>query len=311
MLLQLALSHRLVPLNPIATWYAEIPNNSGIGGHCSFTNSTFYPYYGAISSYNSSMCGVCVEVTGPKGTLIIPLVDECPPAQDGHCLLNSNDIDLSPQAFDIIVADHNGPTGTGNISWMKVACPYANAPVTVETRGCNQWYAKLVIGKHKNPINKVEIKNGANWYNLTRTIDNGWVSNGGLSVVGNTEVRITDIFNEVITVSGVEIASSIDKSFAGSSNFTGCLTTSVKDNKYLTQVNYYPNPSADYVVFENVSNVQKIDVYNLVGELVYSELYHGTSSKVQMNTANLATGSYLFKVSDATTVIYSNMLVKM
>ncbi len=292
-----------------ATWYAGFPQDNGIDGHCSFKNSSVGVMYGAISTYSSAECGECLEVTGPGGTQIITIADECPPAQDGHCLANSNDIDLSPEAFDAIVADHNGPTGTGNISWFVVACPYANNPVTVSTRGCNQWYVKLVIGKHKNKINKVEILNGSNWVNLTRTVDNGWT--GSANIPGNTQVRITDVFGEMITVNNVEIASGQDKDFTGTSNFKGCLTTNVPNYEQYRTVSYFPNPATDLVTFDDVVGVNKIEVYSILGELVYTQKYIGTASKIQLNTNSLAQGSYTFRLSTNSQVVFSNVLVKM
>ncbi|CAG8642896.1 7532_t:CDS:2 [Paraglomus brasilianum] len=60
------------------------------------------PQYGTFANPNDSpVCGKCVEVTGPKGTVKVKIVDKCPVCKNG-------DIDLSPAAFDKIADEAVG-----------------------------------------------------------------------------------------------------------------------------------------------------------------------------------------------------------
>jgi len=60
------------------------------------------PQYGSFANPNDSpVCGKCVQVTGPKGTVKVKIVDKCPVCKNG-------DIDLSPAAFDKIADEAAG-----------------------------------------------------------------------------------------------------------------------------------------------------------------------------------------------------------
>ncbi|CAG8494706.1 11211_t:CDS:2, partial [Paraglomus occultum] len=60
------------------------------------------PQYGNYANPNDSpVCGKCVQVTGPKGTVKVKIVDKCPVCKNG-------DIDLSPAAFDKIADEAVG-----------------------------------------------------------------------------------------------------------------------------------------------------------------------------------------------------------
>jgi hypothetical protein len=271
-----------------ATYYTLLDDAAGTArsGNCSFVNSDVKPYYGAMYTPvydNSNYCGVCVEVTGKKGTQIIQIVDQCPSCQvDG-------DIDLSPAAFQVIIGDLS--IGKSPISWKAVACPLAGKNIRVSTQGSNQWYAKVIIEQHVNKIKAVEIYNSSSWKSLVREADNGWTTSG-VSIPGNTQVRITDIFNEQVVVDGVEIASGTNKTFTGTSNFKPCITTSLEDLSAVRNIQIYPNPASDQILIDDVKDIQLINVYNVLGELVMTKQVHPSQDKLMMDISALETGIY-------------------
>ncbi|RKP13781.1 RlpA-like double-psi beta-barrel-protein domain-containing protein-containing protein, partial [Piptocephalis cylindrospora] len=60
------------------------------------------PQYGSFANPNASpVCGACVVVTGPKGTVKVKIVDRCPVCKSG-------DLDLSPAAFNRIADPAQG-----------------------------------------------------------------------------------------------------------------------------------------------------------------------------------------------------------
>jgi expansin (peptidoglycan-binding protein) len=271
-----------------ATYYTLLDDAAGTGrnGNCSFVNNDVKPYYGAMYTPiydNSNYCGVCVEVTGKKGTQIIQIVDQCP-----SCHVDG-DIDLSPAAFQVIIGDLS--IGKSAISWKAVACPLAGKNIRVSTQGSNQWYAKVIIEQHVNKIKTVEIYDASSWKSLVRGADNGWTTSG-VSIAGNTQVRITDIFNEQVVVDGVEIASGTNKTFTGTSNFKPCITTSLEDLSAVRNIQIYPNPASDIILIDEVEGIQLVNVYNTLGELVMIKQITPSQTKVMMDISTLETGMY-------------------
>jgi len=64
--------------------------------------------------YSKANCGRCVSVTGPKGTVVVRIIDKCPGCDSG-------DLDLSITAFTKI-ADKSA--GRVKIKWRFVDCPF-------------------------------------------------------------------------------------------------------------------------------------------------------------------------------------------
>lgn len=83
-------------------------------GACGFPASTDF-MVAAINDeqYSKENCGKCVEVTGPRGTAIVRIVDKCPGCDSG-------DLDLSQTAFGKVARLSDGRV---KITWRFVACP--------------------------------------------------------------------------------------------------------------------------------------------------------------------------------------------
>lgn len=277
-----------------ATYYTLLDDAPGTGrnGNCSFVNNDVKPYYGAMYTPiydNANYCGVCVEVTGKKGTQIIQIVDQCP-----SCHVDG-DIDLSPAAFQAIIGDLS--IGKSGIVWKAVACPLVGKNIRVTTQGSNQWYAKVIIEQHTNKIKAVDIYNSGSWKSMTRGADNGWTTSG-ISIAGNTQVRVTDIFDEQVIVDGVEIASGTNKTFTGTSNFKPCITTSLDAIATAENIQIYPNPASDMIMIDDLENIQLVQVYNALGELVMSKQIIPSQTKLLMDISVLETGIYTLHFAD-------------
>lgn len=63
--------------------------------------------------YSKANCGRCALVTGPKGSVVVKILDKCPGCDRG-------DLDLSAQAFDRVASRSAGRI---KIGWHFVACP--------------------------------------------------------------------------------------------------------------------------------------------------------------------------------------------
>lgn len=83
-------------------------------GACGFPASSDF-MVAAINDeqYSKANCGRCVSVTGPRGTVVVRIVDKCPGCSFG-------DVDLSQTAFGKIAKLADGRI---DIKWHFVDCP--------------------------------------------------------------------------------------------------------------------------------------------------------------------------------------------
>ncbi len=83
-------------------------------GSCGFPKSTDLNVAAMNGTqYSKSLCGKCVDVTGPLGSVVVRIVDLCPGCKNG-------DLDLSKSAFQKIAKLSAGRVA---ITWHYVACP--------------------------------------------------------------------------------------------------------------------------------------------------------------------------------------------
>jgi hypothetical protein len=59
-------------------------------------------------------------------------------------------------------------------------------------------------------------------------------------------------------------------------------------------IRFYPNPVSTILTFENLSNIQRIEIYNVVGQKV-SIMETENTSKTSLNTSNMRSGIYFIK----------------
>jgi len=181
-------------------------------GNCSFDASPNdllvaamnHPDYGT-----AQWCGGCVAVTGPKGTVTVRIVDQCP-----ECLHGS--LDMSPQAFDMI-ADH--AAGRVPITWHEVACN-VTGPIEYHFKdGANAYWTAIQILNAVYPIAKLEaMKNGA-YVEVPRLDYNYFVAASGLGA-GPYQLRVTDQRGHVVEDSGIALGDNVTRT--GSNQFASC-----------------------------------------------------------------------------------------
>jgi expansin (peptidoglycan-binding protein) len=148
---------------------------------------------------NAWLCGAFAEVTGPKGTITVQIVDQCPECAPG-------DIDLSAEAFAKIAEPVQGRV---DISWQVIS-PDISGPVVYHFKeGSNQWWTGIQIRNHRNPIHKVEYQDSSGQFReIPRESYNYFVAD---SSVGNEmgpgpyTLRITDIYGHTLTDSGINL----------------------------------------------------------------------------------------------------------
>ncbi|MEI7769717.1 MAG: expansin EXLX1 family cellulose-binding protein [Chloroflexales bacterium] len=198
--------------NPLHSGQATYYNEADGTGNCAFDAIPGDLMVAAISHVDYSdpqpaaYCGAYVELTGPKGTITVRIVDKCP---DIGCA--AGHLDLSPSAFDMI-ADHN--LGRVPITW-RVVSPSLSGPIVYHFKDSNNPYWMAVqIRNHRNPIAKFEYQNSKGvWVSVDRVDYNYFVEPTYVGP-GPYTFRVTDSYGNVLVDSGVAGGDNISRSGA-------------------------------------------------------------------------------------------------
>lgn len=130
---------------------------------------------------DSAACGMCVDVTGPKGSVRVRIVDRCPECDTGH-------LDLSREAFAKIA---NMQDGRVNVTWTPVSCDVSGNLEYHFKNGSNPWWTAIQVRNHRLPIKKLEWKRGTGgWNDIRREDYNYFVNDEGMGD-GSFQLRVT------------------------------------------------------------------------------------------------------------------------
>ncbi len=167
------------------------------GGACSFDPSPDDLMVAAMNAAqydNAAFCGAYVRVTGPKGAVTVRVVDLCPGCHAG-------DLDLSEEAFGEIAELAQGRVP---ITWQVVS-PALSGPVAYHfMAGSNQWWTAVQIRNHRNPVAGLEYpRTDGEWVSVPRTSWNYFVQSSPGMGPGPYTLRVTDIYGNVLTDSGI------------------------------------------------------------------------------------------------------------
>jgi expansin (peptidoglycan-binding protein) len=180
-------------------------------GNCSFDASTDL-MVGAMNHTDyagSAVCGECVAITGPSGSVNIRIVDQCPGCNPG-------DIDLSPQAFQKI-----SPLAAGrvHITWKVVSCGY-QSPIEYHFKeGSNAYWSAVQIRNSQNAILKLEAKKNGAYETLMRADYNFFLDASGLGP-GPYSFRVTDVYGNVLEDPSIPFAAAT--TVPGAAQFPPC-----------------------------------------------------------------------------------------
>jgi len=159
----------------------------------------------------STACGRCLDVTGPLGSVLVRVVDECPGCGAG-------DLDLSPEAFAQIA---DPVDGIAAISYQSIECPVSGPIRIYFSMASTPDYAQVQIRNHLDPVVSVEAHQGGLWVALPRSPDNYFLFDMPPDPVPNPiDLRITDLYGAVLVDSGVPFAANTE--LAGPGQFAPC-----------------------------------------------------------------------------------------
>ncbi|MEH0818630.1 MULTISPECIES: expansin EXLX1 family cellulose-binding protein [unclassified Micromonospora] len=180
-----------------ATFY----DSKGAGGNCSLPSAPANRLYVALgpSEYAAgAACGGFLDVTGPRGTVRVLVMDQCPECAPGH-------LDLSREAFAEIADPVQGIVG---ISYRAVVDPPLPGPLTFRMKeGSSQWWFAVLVGDHGNPLRSVEVRRGDSgaWRAAVRQDYNYWMIDSGAGP-GPYAIRVTDVYGHRATATGIRMA---------------------------------------------------------------------------------------------------------
>lgn len=182
-------------------------------GNCSFPATPGDLMVAAMNELDyagSAVCGACVAIDGPEGSVTVRIVDRCPECPQG-------DIDMSPQAFEKI-----SPLEAGRvpISWRYVACGLSGPIVYHFKEGSNPYWTAVQVRNHRYPIAKFEwLTPGGDYKELPRESYNYFLEEGGMGE-GPYTFRVTDVLGQVLEDSGVGFVEAGDA--PGAAQFPAC-----------------------------------------------------------------------------------------
>ncbi|WP_214109472.1 expansin EXLX1 family cellulose-binding protein [Acrocarpospora catenulata] len=166
-------------------------------GNCSLPDPG--PLFASVSTdeyAGSAACGGYLDITGPRGSVRVQVVDRCPGCRRGE-------LDLSRAAFARI---GDLRAGVVPVAYGRVRNPWVPAPLAfrVKAGSSADWLAVQVVD-HGNPLRAVRIRDGAQWRDLRRGADNYWVLGEGPAPDPFT-VRVTDVYGNQVTATDLALA---------------------------------------------------------------------------------------------------------
>ncbi|MFF9061081.1 expansin EXLX1 family cellulose-binding protein [Streptomyces sp. NPDC014882] len=147
----------------------------------------------------SRACGAYLRVRAANGASVtVKVTNECPlPCAPGQ-------LDLSKQAFAKLGALSAGELP---ITWTLTS-PGTSDTVAVryKTGSTRYWCGIQVVG-HRNPVARLEVRDGGTWHPLPRAEFNYFLSERGTGCGG--ALRITDIHGEQLRLDGLAVRADV------------------------------------------------------------------------------------------------------
>jgi len=176
-------AENLIALGQFQAGIATFYDATG-AGHCGFDKSPQDMDVAAMNApqfAGTAVCGSCAEIQGPKGTVVVRVVDSCPECNAGH-------LDLSREAFGKIADMIDGRVKT---QWRLVSCPVVG-PVRYRVKqGSHQYWSAIQVLNHRLPVTKLEYQKNGAWVATWRDPDSNYFTEPAGMGTGPVKVRIT------------------------------------------------------------------------------------------------------------------------
>lgn len=245
------------------------------GGACMFDptpNDLMVGAMNAIDYGNSQVCGECVSLTGPNGTIRIRIVDLCPECPVGN-------IDLSPLAFSLIA---DTILGRVPITWEVVPCS-VTGPIQYHFKdGSNQWWTAVQIRNHRYPILSLEYMDPQGTYQSVNRVNyNYFVQSTPGMGTGPYTFRVTDVYGHVLVDSGIPHME--NSSVSGQAQFPQCDPLPIHLASFTAIITFQQQIRLDWTTLTELNNygfeIQRSDASRLHYQTLPGSFTpgHGTS----------------------------------
>lgn len=236
------------------------------------------PQYGA-----SEPCGMCAEITGPRGQIIVSIEDQCPECKYG-------DIDLDMAAFPSIADLIEGRV---KITWKIVACP-VTGPIVIHFKDkSNQYWTAVQVRNSRFPAKKLEYKMNDGSFKEAVKVDYNYFLDATGMGVGPYDFRITDIFGHVIEAFKIPFIENGD--VVGTEQFPSCDVITETSRPVQTQIAIYPNPAQNRI--STLCNKNSFEVNYLIMDITGHLLIEDTIGSYSEQTIEFSeAGTYIIKI---------------
>lgn len=158
----------------------------------------------------SAICGACMRVSGPNGSVTVRVTDSCPNDGEDDCGNSGADLDLSEQAFAAI---DNPKRGVSHVSFQLVPCEVTGPMRFRFKSGSSRSWAGIQVLNHRLPIAKLEFASGGGFTEMPREDDDYFIAASGVGKTPNgLRLRVTASTGAVVedTIPGVEDGETVD-----------------------------------------------------------------------------------------------------
>jgi expansin len=153
-------------------------------------------------------CGECLRVTGPAGTVVAKVVDECPDCPSGT-------LDLSVNTFLAVGADL--ALGRVPIEWERVECPVSGPLSFRFAPGSSPFWLSLQVREHRYGVAAMSMLHQGSYQPMLRNNNNYFVLATGTDTIP-VQVRITSTTGEVLE----QTFDNIEGDSTGTAQFAAC-----------------------------------------------------------------------------------------
>lgn len=157
-----------------------------------------------------AICGGCVRVTGPAGTVLARIVERCEVCPPNH-------VNMSAEVINKIAAQGSE---SADITWEFSPCDVSGPLVYVFKAGSNDFWAAVQVRNARLPIVKFEFKaEDGSFQEVARSVQDYFVEGAGMGP-GPFTFRLTDVYGGEVIDANVPLL--LDQEIPGGSQFPDC-----------------------------------------------------------------------------------------
>jgi expansin (peptidoglycan-binding protein) len=178
-----------------ATWYTVLEPNACV---LPLAPGALVAAVATADWNGSASCGRCLRVTGPLGSAVVQVVDQCPGCAAG-------DLDLGLDAFSAIADPGDGRVG---ITWQTVACDVAGPVSFVFDPGSDAFDAVVQVRNARYAVASLEVRPAGSetWVGAPRTSDGRFTFGASQVPVPFSvpfDFRVTDVHGAAVEEAGI------------------------------------------------------------------------------------------------------------